>query len=240
MPLEDLRGFLLGKGITVALMAEHAEDFDTDSYDAYRKELAAASDNEFLFVPGLEFRCAEGPHIAGLGLDGFIPGVPTAGAWLESMREAGAFTVLAHPSHPPLPLYAGFARLFHAVEVWNVPCEGGWLPDPRKFDVYHSMREKNPDLLAVGGIDLHSTDGYKRVIIRMECGRSWDEIWDCLVTGRFEIEAGRWRYGSRPRLGALERLLLGASHFGYRSGRAARDGALRLKQVATGSAGKTP
>jgi hypothetical protein len=239
MSLEDLRGFLLGKGITAALMAEHAEDFDTTSHDRYREELAAASDGDFLFVPGLEFRCVEGPHIMGLGLDGFIPGSPRAGEWLETMRQAGALTVLAHPSHPPDPLYDGLAPLFHAVEVWNVPSEGGWLPDPRKFDVYHAMRQKNPDLLAVGGIDLHSTDGYKRVILRMDCGRSWDEIRDCLLTGRFEIEAGRWRYGSRPRLGALERLVLGACHFSYRSGRAARNGALRVKEAATGSTGKS-
>jgi len=238
MSLDDLRDFLLAEGIAAALMAEHAEDFDEVSYREYCKSLEAASSEEFLFVPGLEFRCVEGPHILGLGLDRFVPGEPKAREWLDSMRNAGAITVLAHPSYPPDPVSTGLANLFDAVEVWNVPCEGGWFPDPRKFRIYRSMRSQNPKILAVGGVDLHSVSGYKRVVLHMESPATWEALRPKLLTGEFEIEAGGRRYSSSPDMGTLESLFFRLCHGGYRWGRSLRDTALRLKRAGETSTGK--
>lgn len=228
LSLGELRAHFLQQGVSAALMAEHAEDFDTESYARYCESLADASGDGFLFVPGLEFRCIEGPHIVALGLHQHIPCEPGVRECLAQIRMQKAIAVLAHPSYPPPALLVELAPLFDAVETWNVPSEGGILPDPRKFSIYREMREQNPRLLAIGALDFHRTAGYKRVLLRMDPEPDWTGIRQNLLKGSYIIEAGRWTYVSQPRFRFLENLFFRFGHFGFRSARYCRNFLLRV------------
>src|SRR5947208_1916817 len=61
--LAELREEFVAAGCRFACISDHADWFDQQKLDAYVRECADRSDDRFQFIPGLEYRCADGMHV---------------------------------------------------------------------------------------------------------------------------------------------------------------------------------
>jgi predicted metal-dependent phosphoesterase TrpH len=66
--LTELRDVFVASGCTFVCMTDHAEYFDVEKVRSYRAECERLSDDQFVFVPGLEFTCERRMHILGYGV----------------------------------------------------------------------------------------------------------------------------------------------------------------------------
>jgi predicted metal-dependent phosphoesterase TrpH len=126
--LEDIVSAFRRRRYDVVLMSEHDRGFDQQRWTDYKQACKAASTDNLLLVPGIEYEDADnvvhtpvwGDNVPFLG-----PGRPT----LELLRSAhaeGAVAVLAHPwRRNAIARYQPvWAQFLSAVEVWNRKYDG--------------------------------------------------------------------------------------------------------------------
>ena len=127
-PLAQLVEAFRERKYDAILTAEHDRGFDDARWDAYREACAAASTDEVLVVPGMEYEDAESlVHIPVWG-----EALPFLGAarpteeLLRDARAADAFTVFAHPARRDAgaAFNPDWTPLLNAVEVWNRHYDG--------------------------------------------------------------------------------------------------------------------
>jgi hypothetical protein len=118
------------RGYRAVMMTEHDRGFTEERWTDYQAACAAASSEEMLLVPGIEYSDPTNVvHILVWGCSTFLgEGLSTA-ALLSAVREHGAIAVLAHPSRLEAwrrfdPAWAG--RLL-GIELWNRKTDG-WAP----------------------------------------------------------------------------------------------------------------
>jgi len=183
--LENLREVCITRGIRWVGLTDHAEDLDEEVFSEYLAHCASLSDDEFRFIPGLEFRFAgfRGVHLFAIGLDRWIQ-PRTFEEFFDQTGTAARFTVLAHPVLcryvvPPIIL-----DRIDAIEIWNTNYNTRYLADPRAIELYHTLHARRPEVVATVGLDQHdsSNDREVRTLI------SVDDIanaGDALKAGRF-------------------------------------------------------
>jgi len=147
-------------------MAEHAEDLDVAKAAALRAECAAHSRGDFLMVPGIEFDCSGGLHIAGYGCD-LLPGCSDPVRTARAIADAGGFAVLAHPRRTNWQCDREVLGAVHAVEVWNVRYDGKLLPRTEGIDFFGAAQVRNSALRAIAGLDLHGPGAFYPVRVRL-------------------------------------------------------------------------
>src|SRR5579864_9254892 len=77
-------------------LAEHAQDIDEAKLERLVDESRRHSSPEFCVIPGLEFACRGGLHIAGLGVTALVKEFDPA-AVIDTIHEHHGCAVLAHP-----------------------------------------------------------------------------------------------------------------------------------------------
>ena len=68
LTLAELRDVMIASGCGFVCMTDHAEFSDDAKLDAYVRECESLSDDQFRFIPGLEFTCDNRMHVLGLGV----------------------------------------------------------------------------------------------------------------------------------------------------------------------------
>jgi predicted metal-dependent phosphoesterase TrpH len=126
--LEDIARAFRRRRYDVVLMSEHDREFDQQRWMEYQKACAAASTDDVLLVPGIEYEDAGNVvHTPVWGED--VPFLGSARPTLELLRLAqreGAVAVLAHPwRRNAISRYQPeWAPLLSAVEIWNRKYDG--------------------------------------------------------------------------------------------------------------------
>jgi hypothetical protein len=96
---------------------------------------------------------------------------------------------------------ADLLRELDAVEIWNVPYDGKYLPSYRALGAFRRMQQENPRLLAVAGHDFHRRPAYYDVGIDMEMPElSSDLVLRNLREGAYRIRSRFFRVDSHARL----------------------------------------
>lgn len=152
--LADLARAFRRRRYDAVLMAEHDRGFDPARWAEYRAACAAASGDGILLVPGIEY--SDDANVVHVPVWGDIPflgaGLQT-GALLDTVREAGALAMLAHPGRRDVwrRFDPQWADGLIGIELWN-----------RKYDGYAPSRaaaellRATPDLLPFFGLDFHT------------------------------------------------------------------------------------
>lgn len=126
--LDDIARAFRRRRYDVVLMSEHDRGFEQQRWADYQQACKAASTDEILLVPGIEYEDPDnvvhtpvwGAQVSFLGA-----GRPTL-ELLRSAHEEGAVAVLAHPwRRNALSRYQpGWAQFLSAVEIWNRKYDG--------------------------------------------------------------------------------------------------------------------
>lgn len=152
--LADLARAFRRRRYDAVLMAEHDRGFDAARWADYRAACAAASGDGIVLVPGIEYSdAANAVHVPVWGDIPFLGEGLQTGALLNTVREAGALAMLAHPGRRDVwrRFDPQWAHGLIGIELWN-----------RKYDGYAPSREAGellratPDLLPFFGLDFHT------------------------------------------------------------------------------------
>ena len=221
MSLPEIRTLCTTAGYAFALMTEHIERMSTDSVGAFLAECRQLSDEDFVFVPGLEFH-AECVSINGLRdpVDMRLP----RGRLLEECLRQDTFNILVHPRLLAERRRPGLPTALHAVEVWNAKYDGARYPSPRSLSFFRELaRERGCS--AVAGIDLHHPAQFVPLHLSLEIERlTVDPLLRALRAGQQRIVHGSTLIEFPPsptarlRMGAYT-ALHGAASWGYGWGR---------------------
>jgi len=188
--IEDYLHFARRAGLSFVLFAEHFNGFSARKLEQYVEECQSYSSEELLLVPGMEFEPTDcgGIHILGFGVRHYLPNSDLKSI-LHGIREGGGISVLAHPSRTSSHFPQEHIGALDGVEVWNAAYDSRYLPHYRNLLLYRQMKGVNGRLLALGGLDMHSVEQFRGVVIETDRRTSSSRnLLGILKSGAFEIK----------------------------------------------------
>jgi hypothetical protein len=125
--LQDIARAFRRRRYDVVLMSEHDRTFDQQRWTAYQHACQAASSDDIVLIPGIEYEDAD--NIVHTPVWGDVPYLGAGRPTIELLRLAqaeGGVAVLAHPwRRNAISRYQlEWAPLLSAVEIWNRKYDG--------------------------------------------------------------------------------------------------------------------
>ena len=165
--LKELREVFVAAGCAFACVTDHAEYFNENSIRHYKDECQSLSDQNFRFVPGLEYRCERNMHILGYCATGLTK-LTDPQQIIRHIDAQGAVSVIAHPKDDFFPWIETFETLPQGIETWNTKYDGRYAPRPRTFALLQSLQQRKPRMHAFYGQDLHWKRQYRGLWIALD------------------------------------------------------------------------
>ena len=116
--LPALKQLFLDDGCSVVGITDHDDHFTPPKLADYINECAALSDEKFLFLCGLEYRCEQEMHILGYGST-VLADTQDPQRILRHIAEHDGIPVIAHPKDSMFPWIESFETLPLGIETWN-------------------------------------------------------------------------------------------------------------------------
>jgi hypothetical protein len=166
--LREIRDILVKAGCAFACVTDHAEAFAAEKLTAYVRECAALSDHEFIFIPGLEFSCAERMHILGYGVTSRVDS-QTPETVIRHIESSGGIAVIAHPKDAAFAWIETFETLPSGIEIWNSKYDGRYAPRPGTIALLGRLQHRKPEMRAFYGQDLHWKKQFRGLFNMVTC-----------------------------------------------------------------------
>jgi len=164
-PLERIARIMPRFGAQVVMMCEHDTGFPAERFDEYRAACAAASTENCLLIPGIEYSDqTNAVHLPTWGLTTFLG---EARPTIETLRDVSAghgASIFAHPARRDVwslfdPAWAPFLS---GLEVWNRKTDG-IAPGEKAVEML-----KHTGLQPVVGMDFHRRNQLWPLVNRFE------------------------------------------------------------------------
>lgn len=211
MTLDELVTFLKDKGYDYIAVTEHSYDIDNQSMSKLAERAAELSSDDFLVIPGIEFRCHGWVDIIGYGVVETIDSEDPVEV-IDHIHRHGGVAVFAHPNVRDYPIDDGWVAMLDGCELWNISNEGKHLPQPGGLKKFRQLARANSGLLAFSGLDLHRTESYWNLFTETSVdGRDRLSILKALGAGDFRSVSPWFSVGSDGRVPALKRVFVAAS-----------------------------
>jgi PHP domain len=203
--LAEIRNVFLDKGCSFVCMTDHAEYFDELELKAYSEECNSLSDEKLRFVVGLEYRCEKEMHILGYGAT-MLAKSQDPQTIIRHIDAQGAISVIAHPKNESFSWIESFERLPQGIETWNSKYDGRYAPRPGTFALVRRLVERQPDMHAFYGQDLHWKKQFRGLFVHVDCESARpDNILRALSAGEFNGQKGELKL---PSSGVLQDQLI--------------------------------
>ena len=223
MTIEELAEWYVERGYQFIAIGEHSEDMSEEKVEILKRQSARHSRDGFCIIPGIEYSCAAGIHLFGLGALGLTRETnPVMVA--EEIRTQGGIAILAHPYRYGWTCVPELLKAVDAVEIWNVRYDGKYLPSAQGPAALHRMRRVNPQLLAIAGQDLHGKAGFYDVAVQTEAEDLTPQaILSSLLRGDYLIKSRFFQTTGRAHLSSLKSTYLRVGRWQLGNLRKARD-----------------
>jgi hypothetical protein len=185
--LRELRAIYVDAGCRFACVTDHADAFadDEPKLDAYRSECDSLSDDQFRFIPGLEFTCVDRMHVLGYGVTALIPSMDPEQV-IAQIGARGGIAVVAHPKDEAFATIESFTTIPAGIEVWNSKYDGRYAPRAGTFALLRRIQQKNSNVRAFYGQDLHWRRQYRGLFVAVECDTPMRaDVLTALAAGRY-------------------------------------------------------
>jgi hypothetical protein len=166
--LSELRKVYMAAGYDFVCMTDHAEFFDEAKLNAYVNECQALSDEQFKFIPGLEFECQERMHILGFGVTSLVK-TNDPQEVIRHIKSENGLSVIAHPMDKMFEWIETFEVLPDGIETWNSKYDGRFAPRSGTFKLLNRLQERQTLMLAFYGQDMHWKKQYRGLFNRVKC-----------------------------------------------------------------------
>ena len=184
--LQSLRDFLIGKGIQFCCLTEHTDQMTIEQARLFVQECKSLSGSQFLFIPGYEVPYKKA-HMLLIGAEVFLGQFADA-TMLQTWSSKSALTVLAHPVRNRFKVDTVMEGVLDGIEIWNQQYEGKLVPRQRSKKLLQKLQQKNPKLLATGGLDFHRTEHFGSPLYTLELDHlTQDAVFQALTDGRYSF-----------------------------------------------------
>jgi hypothetical protein len=191
--LAELREVYLEAGCDFVCMTDHAEAFDDEKLASYVNECRALSDDDFVFVAGLEFTCDRRMHVLGFGVSAPARTTDPQEAIRHIRRENGV-AVIAHPMDSMFEWIESFDELPDGIETWNTKYDGRNAPRPATFDLLQRLQRRRNGVRAFYGQDMHWKKQHRGLFNVVSCAApTRDDILRAMVEGNYFAVKGDLR-----------------------------------------------
>ena len=188
--LSALKQLFLDEGCSVVGISDHDDHFDRAKLADYISECAALSDDTFLFLCGLEYRCEQEMHILGFGCETLAQTQDPQGI-IRHIEEHDGLAVIAHPKDSMFPLIETLDVLPLGIETWNSKYDGRYAPRPGTFDLLYRLRSRRAGMKAFYGQDLHWKKQFRGLFVEADCPSNQPaDILNALARGAFRGQKG--------------------------------------------------
>jgi len=152
--LPEFCRLLRREGFSFVGITEHTQGLSAERYEAFVRECGQQSDQNFVAIPGLEFRCEDGVEIAGIGISRWMED-KRSDEMTVAIRSAGGFSIWVHPFKNGK--WQGPFLQCDAVEVMNGKLDGVLAPNLALLRKYKKQQRACQDAHAIFGLDFHNT-----------------------------------------------------------------------------------
>lgn len=154
MSLLEIKQACQERGLSFVCMTEHTDEMTPELFGKFVTECRELSDNDFLFVPGVEIPYGEA-HILLIGCTKWVGQKAKDATSLLEASSVSAMTILAHPVRNHFKLDDTMLDVIDGVEVWNQQYDGKLVPRTRSVALLNELQQAHPELRATAGLDLH-------------------------------------------------------------------------------------
>jgi hypothetical protein len=201
-------------------MTEHIEFLDQEDIDRIVRQCRQASDDEFLFIPGIEMDCWV---VYFLGIKDPVVDFTDNRTIYDSLNANARLCVLSHPIKAKYRYPEWILRDCDAVEIMNNKHDGRFYFRPQSEALLRRIRRRRPEVVPVVGMDFHTPDQLCDIHMRLvrEGPLDADFILGEIQAGRIDFYRGDARMTdlsaparalSRARIHAMD-----AAHFANRT-----------------------
>jgi hypothetical protein len=190
LSLGEIRELCRRDKIDFIVLSEHVdgEHFASEKMVEMLDECRRLSNEEFLFIPGLEYNC-EGMHILAIGVEEYLVENKLE-KLIGRIHESGGLAVLAHVVYYDSIPYERLVNL-DGVEAWNARYDGRFSPSIKSLRILESFRKNAGDMKAFAGLDLHEKYSMGSISSTIQSdGLNKKDIIDSLREGKFYSSNG--------------------------------------------------
>ncbi len=209
LDLDELMNIYAKKGFNFMLLTEHAEKGMSETrYDQIKNECKRLSKNKFILIPGLEYISYQSYHILAIGLNHYkdLNGKDTIYI-LEEIKKSGGISIVAHPVRCGHRISKEILPFVDGIEIWNTSYDR--ITQVKKnIALFKSSRRYNPNLVGIGGMDLHLYDTKENIVyfyMPSVPHLSKDEIISSLKKGKFEVRSDIYSISSTGNISVQNR-----------------------------------
>ena len=202
LELSELCSLLREEGFHFVALTEHTLGLNASRYRELVDACREQSDDKFLAIPGLEFRCENGLEMAGLGLPDWFEDKSSAEMAL-AIQAAGGVAVWVHPNKRSQ--WQGPFLNCDAVEVMNGKEDGVLAPNLPLLRNYLRQRREGRKFHAIFGLDFHNPRQPRN--IWTECkveSLTQESILQALRNGEFVSRVAHGAMSSDGKIKALD------------------------------------
>ncbi len=227
--IADLADFAREAGFQFVGLTDHAEDLSPEDMKSLQEECGKYSNESFVMIPGLEFRCSGDFHILGLGIADPIPDSdPVVVA--SQIAASGGLAILAHPGRNGHQCPRDLLSVLNGIEIWNAAYDGRFVPPSANLRLLQEAWSVNPAILGFGGVDLHTLERAPGVILELRSNGSSEVsaqmVLHRLHSGRFRMRGKCFSFNAHPAPNWVSHSSLWACRKVYEVVTAIRDAAL--------------
>ncbi|MGC8812278.1 MAG: hypothetical protein ACP5O8_01685 [Candidatus Aenigmatarchaeota archaeon] len=167
------------------------------------KKCKEMSDDNLIFIPGLEILTTEGYEILGIGLRKFAHKKPLEET-VKFIHKNKGIAILAHPcKYKSLPQKLSV----DGVEILNFEYDG-FFPCPRSLKIL----EKNKEIFGIFGLDIHRKIHLRNIFVEVENGGKEREIIKKILSKKFVNKNSFLNISPKYRVNKLNYIFYSISH----------------------------
>ena len=186
MSYAELRDFFSARGLSFVCITEHIEYLGQDQVDAIIEDCRAHSDENFLFVPGIEMDYFK---IYFLGVEPTQIDFSDHRSIFDSLYPHAQMCVFAHPIKAKYQYPQWLIDLCDGVEILNTKHDGRHYFRPQSERLLKRVRQQRPDAVALAGMDFHSPKEYSgtHLVLRRSVPLTQVSVLEALRSGDFDV-----------------------------------------------------
>jgi hypothetical protein len=168
---QEIKIFCKKMDFSFVALTEHSESMNKDKMEEFVRKCKEMSDEEVLFIPGLEFLTNEGYEVLGVGVKNFLQ-KNTLEETIKFIRKNKGIAILAHPCK-----YKNFpANLdVDGIEILNFEYDG-FFPCLKSLKLLKEFRKKNKNVFGIFGLDIHRKIHFRNIFVELNCKKKEDII----------------------------------------------------------------
>jgi|GEM_PF-739355 len=208
--LSELKSLFQDHGFHFVCLTDHSQDITQDQFETLQEQCAKLSDEEFVFILGLEYSCDGEIHIMGIGIKSMTKDTAPDSV-IDHIHAHGGVAVLSHPTKSEEYVFRDvWIKKLDGAEIWNRAVDSLYLPQMKSINTFCAFRKTNPRIYAFFGLDLHRQKGYANMGLKVsgvDCSN--DGIMEALRQGKFVCWSPFVRIHATSSLSATQKQIIG-------------------------------